>query len=345
MATEPYLTLHNEGSEDSPITPLPAIVSTSRAAASAAYSIFHERWWLDIATDGRWHTATVMHGKRVLGEMPYYFARRGVWRVSRLPPLTRSLGPVIEPIGAGGPAAEFRHRMHVTARLIEQLPRFDSFFQVFDHRVNDALAFALRGFEVSARYTFHIAPGSTSAEAWARMSGKTRNVIRHAATHLSVRPIERPSEFLNFYEANLAARSRKNAYGTIVMGELVNAFVERQAGRLLGAYSRRGQLAGVIGIVWDCNHMYYLLSSRSQTTSGGAISLLIWEAIQEAIDRELTFDFDGFSTAAAYAFLSGFGGTLKQRLGVERLGTVYAVARTIRRGVFHRSREAFSANL
>lgn len=344
MAIGHFSQLYSERSTDCPPARTPETLSSSRQAATPAYSIFHERWWLDIATGGDWGMATVMHGNQLLGEMPYYLARKGVWRVSRLPPLTRTLGPVIKPIGAD-PVREFRHRMHVTTRLIEQLPRFDSFFQVFDHRVKDALAFALRGFTVSARYTFHIGPDCPAPEVWVRMSSKTRNVVRNAATTLTVRPVEAPREFLRFYEANLASRSRTNAYGTVVMHELVNAFVERRAGHLLGAYDRGGRLAGVIGLVWDCDSMYYLLSSRAQGSPGGAISLLIWSAIQEAIRRKLTFDFDGFSGAATYDFLSGFGGTLTQRLGVERLSTMYAVARTLKRGVSHKAYEAFTPNL
>jgi hypothetical protein len=91
--------------------------------------------------------------------------------------------------------------------------------------------------------------------------------------------------------------------------------------------------------------MYYLLSSRAQASPGGAISLLVWSAIQEAIGRNLTFDFDGFSGAATYDFLSGFGGTLQQRLGVERLSTMYSVARTLKRGASRQSHEAFTPNL
>ncbi|MFL9899689.1 GNAT family N-acetyltransferase [Paraburkholderia fungorum] len=344
MATESYSKPDLERAEDCPSALPPATALSSRPGTSTAYSIFHERWWLDIATGGHWGTATVMHGNQVLGEMPYYLARKGMWRVSRLPPLTRTLGPVIKPVGTD-PVREFRHRMRVTSRLIEQLPHFDSFFQVFDHRVNDALAFALRGFTVSARYTFHIYPDCTAPEVWARMSSKTRNVVRNAATTLTVRPVEAPSEFLRFYEANLASRSRTNAYGTAIMRELVNGFVDRRAGHLLGAYDRCGKLAGVIGVVWDRHSMYYLLSSRAPTSPGGAVSLLIWFAIQEAIDRKLTFDFDGFSGATTFDFLNGFGGTLKQRLGVERLSMVYSLARTLKHGISPQSREVFTPNL
>jgi hypothetical protein len=239
---------------------------------------------------------------------------------------------------------EFRHRLHVTSQLIEQLPNFDSFFQVFDHRVENALAFALRGFTVSARYTFHISPDCSAAQAWARLHSKTRNGIRSASKKLTVAPIDAPSEFLSFYERNLAARSRTNAYGAAVMRDLVNAFVDRKAGRLLGAYDSCGRLTGAIGLVWDRGTLYYLLSSRAQGSHSGCVSLLIWIAIQEAIDRKLTFDLDGFSGVDTFNFLSGFGGTLKQRLGVERLSTVYSVARTLKHSVAS-NWETFAPNL
>jgi hypothetical protein len=285
-----------------------------------------------------------MHGNQLLGEMPYYIARKGIWRVSRLPPLTRTLGPIIKPM-ALDPAHEQRHRLHVTSQIIEQLPHVDSFFQVFDYHVHDALAFALHGFTVSARYTFQISPLCSATEVWARMDCKTRNVIRSAAATLNVAPIEEPALFLSFYEANLASRSRKNAYGVAVMGALVHAFVERRAGCLLGAYDRSGRLAGAIGLVWDHRTMYFLLSTRTPGSHNGTISLLFWTAIRDAIKRNLTFDFDGFSCVFTFNFLNGFGGSLTQRLGVERLGTVYSLTRTLKRALAAKASEPFMPNL
>lgn len=311
---------------------------------SAAHSIFHEPWWLDIATGGNWSVAKVMRGANTLGELPYYSARKGMWRISQLPPLTRTLGPVIPSLGLDG-AHERHHRLSVTAELIAQLPLFDSFFQVFDPRIKDALAFALQGFTVSARYTFQIPPDCAIPEAWARLHGKTRNVIRSADKKLTVAPIATPSEFLQFYEANLQERSRTNAYGSMVMRQLVNAFVERKAGHLLGAYGPGGTLVAAIGLVWDRHAMYYLLSSRTLKAHGGSISLLIWTAIQHAIERKVTFDFDGFSSPATYNFLDGFGGVLKQRLGVERLSTMYSVARILKRRMVPGSGLVFAPNL
>ncbi|WP_322058681.1 GNAT family N-acetyltransferase [Paraburkholderia sp. J63] len=315
-----------------PIEPPAAPVSPP--PVRSAHSIFHEPWWLDIATEGNWSLAVVKHNGAIVGEMPYAISRTHLWRISHLPPLTRTLGPVINPV-TGSASRQMHHRIDITAQLIDQLPECDSFFQVLDPRVDNAIAFALRGFTVSARYTFRIAPHCTVDEAWARLDSKTRNVIRSAERELTIAPELSPAEFLAFYDANLAARSRSNAYGAAVMRELVGAFVERKAGMLLGVYGPGGgpgaRLVAAIGLVWDHQAVYYLLSSRVQDAHCGSISLLLWTGIRRALERRLIFDFDGFSSPSAFNFLSGFGATLTQRLGVERLGTVYLLTRTLKR--------------
>ena len=313
---------------------LPDLEASAAAVAPvpvrAAPSIFHERWWLDIATQGNWKLAVVEHNTEVIGEMPYALQRRGLWHVSRLPPLTRTLGPVIKPV-TGSAARQLHHRLDVTGRLIEQLPDCDSFFQVLDPRIHDALAFALHGYTVSARYTLRIDPGTTANEVWKRLNSKTRNVIRSASRELTIVSDLAPEEFIAFYNANLAARSRTNAYGDEVMRDLINAFVERKAGTLLGAYGQGGKLVAAVGLVWDHQATYYLLSSRSQDSHSGSISLLLWTGIGRALARRLTFDFDGFSNPSTFSFLNGFGATLTQRLGVERQGTGYLLMRTLKR--------------
>lgn len=90
--------------------------------------------------------------------------------------------------------------------------------------------------------------------------------------------------------------------------------------------------------------LYHLRSVRVPNSPSRGISLLVWRAIQEGLDR-MTFDRDGFSGLATFSLLNGFGGTLKQRLGGERLSRVYALARALKRSVVSKSDQAFSPNL
>jgi hypothetical protein len=302
-------------------------------------SVFHEPWWLDIATGGEWKAAVVKSGGELIGEMPYSMNRKGIWHVSTLPPLTRSLGPVIKPSQSAS-GQDWRHRLSVCNELIVQLPSCARVHQILDPRITEALAFSVQGFAVSATYTLQITPDCTEADIWSGMRPNTRNMIRRAAEKMTVLEIRNANEFADFYEVNLEHRKQKNMYGP-VMRQLVNEFVRRKAGLLLGAYGDDGSLSAAIALVWDSTTIYYLLSSRSERTHAGSISLLLWTAIRVAREQDKVFDFDGIGSPGILKFLSGFGGTLVQRLEVERLRADYAALRAVRRGAKAVSTETY----
>lgn len=297
--------------------------------AASEFSVFHEPWWLDIAAAGCWRMARVTRQGRVVGEMPYVDSRVGIWRVSGLPLLTRTLGPVIYPAGAK-PVEEARYQLSVLDELIDQLPDFDRFHQNFDPRIEDALAFQMRGFALSQSYTFRIPRGQPLDDVWAGMRHQTRNVIRSAASKITARTTKDLGEFIDFYARSQLERNRENMYGHDLMEKLLEAFVRRNRGKLIGAYSSSGELVAAVALVWDRHSMYYLLSSRSKSAHSGSISLLLWTAIQEAHERGLVFDFDGIASSTILRFLSGFGGVLVPRIGIERLKAGYSMARHIR---------------
>jgi len=294
-------------------------------------SVFHESWWLDIATSGQWDSVRVLNGSEVIGEMPYALTKKGIWRVSTLPPLTRSLGPIVYP-GKDPANHDWRYRRSVVDNLIVQLPECARIHQILDWRITDALAFSARGFAVSVHFTIQIPPVISEREVWNSMRPNTRNLIRRAAENLTVAAILDIEEFVRFYDVNLQGRQSGNMYGR-VMRKLVEEFIRRDTGLLLGAYDQHRSLAAAIALVWDQSTMYYLLSSRSAQAHHGAVSLLLWAAIKVAREGTLVFDFDGIGTPGILRFLSGFGGRLGQRFEVERLRMDYAVVRTMRRAV------------
>jgi hypothetical protein len=272
----------------------------------------------------------VRRGNEVVGEMPYSLQRKGWWVTSKMPPLTRTLGPAFR-LSGGDPTRTMLDRISITEELIAQLPEVDSFYQILDPRTEDALAFGLNGFTVSTRYTLQFAPDRDIEAVWKGLNGKTRNLIRTGQKFLTARRIESPEEFNRFYEANLAARSRTNIYGTHLMRQLVDAFVERGAGYLLGAYDTQGKLVAAIGVISDEHAAYYLLSSRDPAAHAGAISVLIWDAIQDARRRNLIFDFDGIPNGNTFRFLCGFKPMLKTRLVIERHKSVWSMAKAVKR--------------
>jgi len=294
-------------------------------------SLFHEPWWLDITTGGRWDVAVVKDGNEVIAEMPYMLHRKGPWLVSTQPPLTRTLGPIIKPPKRSSDQ-DWRYRINVTVELISKLPRCALFQQTLDPRIGDAIAFKLNDFTVSTSYTLTIPPERSEQDVWRHMRANTRNLIRRAEKCTLVSEIVSATEFVDFYDTNLANRKRHNVYGSQLMRRLLAEVIRRKAGVALGASSDGKALGAAVTLVWDHSTLYYLLTTRSAQARPGCVALLLWRAIQIAHERGLTFDFDGIPERIPQilTFLSGFGGTPEQRLTVERCRFDYAAMRTIR---------------
>ncbi|HEY1930400.1 MAG TPA: hypothetical protein VGG99_00155 [Acetobacteraceae bacterium] len=90
--------------------------SVSAPDLQKAFSIFHEPWWLDIATHGRWAEATMTEGAAVVGRLPYAGAKFGM-PVSALPELIPTLGSAIAPVGEPGEPSLSR-RLEIADALI-----------------------------------------------------------------------------------------------------------------------------------------------------------------------------------------------------------------------------------
>ena len=305
-------------------------------------SIFHQPWWLDAATGGNWNLAVVKNGHEVIGEMPFILERKGIWSICTMPPLTRTLGPVIKPKHEDAGEPEWCHRMNVTCELMSQIPECAHFHQLMDTRMSEAeaIAFSLHGFDVSVAYTMEMAGERSENDIWRGLRRNTRNWVRRAAEQLTVEEIGEADAFVDFYDANLAARKRHNVYGSDIMRRLLAEALHHKAGTLLGAYADDGSLTAEAALVWDNRAVYYFLSSRRANAHSGAISLLIWNGMRIARERNRIFDFDGISTAGILEFLTGFGGHLVRRFEVERMRTDYGVLRTILRGTRMASKTA-----
>ncbi|HEY2021366.1 GNAT family N-acetyltransferase [Paraburkholderia sp.] len=297
-------------------------------------SIFHEPWWLEIATNGAWRMAEVKHGNTVVGEMPHTFTRKALWQISTLPPLTRTLGPVIKPHQSGAGEREWSQRVGIARELIAQLPGYAHFHQIMDPRVSEAeaLAFRLEGFNVKVAFTLISDSSADEATAFAALRGTARTAVRRAQECLTVAPIDSVNAFLDFYNANLAVRRLDNRYEKTTMGRLLDEAMIRKACTLLGAFDAKGTLVAATALLWDTQRAHYFLSTRRQDAHSGAVSLLIWSAMRMAAQRQVSLDFDGVSTAGILKFLGGFGGRLVRRFELERTTPVYAALRTTLHG-------------
>jgi hypothetical protein len=296
-------------------------------------TIFHEPWWLEIASAGKYEETIVESGGRLAGRLPFFAKRRAFGIKSlEMPALTYLLGPAILPEFASRGAVRSLKEFHIVTKLVKALPlAWHTSFRLHADTGN-ALAFAAAGFQVSIDQSVEILPDEQEV-LWRQMRDKNRNMIRRAREHLTIRPSTEPGFFSRFYQECLSEAGKQNTYDEAVVEPLVENASRRQVGRVLVAKRPDGTPDAAIFTVWDAKREYYLMSTRRQSAHAGAINLLIWEALCSAAKSGRIFDMAGIHVLAPnvpnLVLLTGFGGMVVPRLRVARTHPVLREAFSI----------------
>jgi hypothetical protein len=141
-------------------------------------TIFHEAWWLEAATAGRYEEVTVSSGGRVVGRLPYLRKQRFGLQACVMPELSLFLGPAVDE-GNGGTVSRNLRRGEITRDLIEKLPPCALCYQRLHRDTPDALPFIQHGYTTEAVFTYEVAPDSEET-LWRKMRDRTRDLVRSA---------------------------------------------------------------------------------------------------------------------------------------------------------------------
>lgn len=302
-----------------------------------APTIFHESWWLDIATGGNYSTVEYSEGDKVIGRLPYFARKKFGLSVIKHAPLTNFLGPAIDD-GEGKPNKKFLRRLEITQALIAQLPKTDSLYIKCHRDVLDAVAFQGAGFRVTVQFTNEIQPAPVE-ELWSGMRNKVRSSIRGATKEYAVENGTDTAAFLDFYQQNIENKHHHNLMNRTACGKLIEAAIARGRGRILQSVHREtGKVDAAIFYAWDQVSAYFLLTTHNPHASHrGVLKILIWEAIQDAVSRGLIFDFDGISSTGCARSANDFTATLVPRYIVVRESGLVRILRALQSLVVKRN--------
>ncbi|MGA2637564.1 GNAT family N-acetyltransferase [Methylocella sp.] len=213
------------------------------------------------------------------------------------------------------------NRASITRELIAKLPPAAIYHYKCESALIDVWPFVQQGFVSSVQFTQEILPSDPSI-IWADMSKKKRSQIRRAQALVTLSLIDDPERFWNFYDTNLERRGERNYYTKSEVESCIKQVFLRRRGRIYAAKDVNNNLVAAILCVWDRRTSYYYMSSRTAAAHDGAVSLLLWQAIQDAAEAGLIFDFDGLNDIATVEFYRGFGGRMVPRLNLTRTSAI-----------------------
>lgn len=300
-------------------------------------TIFHEPWWLRLASGGDYREVTAELGGQLAGRLPFILQRQfGHFSIIRIPRLTHCLGPALAPSFERPGAVKSFKAIEIYTQLLKQLPKAAHIWFRLHPATANTLAFDRAGFSNTVQWTVEITPAPAD-ELWRQMRDKTRNAIRRAGDVLRVESPNNDGSFLDFYNDCLRDAGRKNAYDEDCLKQLIPEVLRRGRGRVLTALGMDGIPQAAIFTVWDARREYYLMSARRPKAHFGAVNLLLWHALQNAASNERIFDMDGIHVTNGQLpnllLLSGFGGRFAPRYCVSRTTAVLSLMQRICRSL------------
>ncbi len=258
-----------------------------------SYCIFQEPWWLDAVAPGAWTSLEVSRGTQLTARMPIVVRRKYGFRIIRQPPLTPTLGPWFRS-PATNTVREMAEQKKTINELIDQLPNWD-YFEVNLHPcVTNWLPFYWRGFEQTTLYTYVLPDTSKLGALWAGMQENVRRHIRKAEKTLSIRTDLSVGQLLDVVALTFSRQGRRLPFKRELFCRIDDACRARDARRMYFAEDASGAIHAALYIVTDREYAYYLIGGADpQLRSSGAQSLLFWQAIKDASEENLKFDFEG----------------------------------------------------
>lgn len=290
------------------------------AAVSPQRSIFAQRWWMEIVTQGEGRLLGCFDSDRLMAGMPVWSCRGlGVMRL-RQPPLTPYWGPLLHPLD-GKPQAQATTRMHVLRALAEALAPWPDIAMQWHHSLENWLPFYWNGFTQTTRYTYRIPDLSDlTSVAKQRHESVGQQLRRAERDGLRIEEMVDPAIVARLNRLSMARQgAESSAEIQQFWPELAREALARNCLFTTAAVDGTGNMHAAMAMVWDDRCAYALVNGIDpQFRNSYGSTLTMWREVEYAASVVPEFDFEGSMVEGVEQFYRRFGGALCPYLRVSR---------------------------
>lgn len=170
------------------------------------------------------------------------------------------------------------------------------------------LPFHHANFQVTPRITYRL--DTAGDDLFANLRGNIRRQIKKSQ---EIHQVIRGTNTQHLFALNKASYERTNDTHPFDAGHIQKLFTflsENKRGEIIELTDANGTVTASALFAWDHTHLYYLTGGfRDDTQSSGAMSHVLWQGIQLAKEKQLTFDFEGSMNPGIEYFFRSFGAT------------------------------------
>jgi len=287
-------------------------------------TVFHYSWWLE-ATSPDFRILVVRDRDfRVIGGLPLPRTRSSFLKLYHAPLLTPYLGPIFDLTGITNNYDRLFVMRSQGELLARSLPSFDTFRYMAGACGPDLQGFLWAGFRIQLAYTFRFSAQSSLEDISSAMS-RTHSQKLSKAKRLKL-TVSKTSDIETLISLNnmiFARQNRQPPYAPELVRRLWRESISRNRARLYLAHTADGLAAAGLLTVNDNRSTYQIISGVDPAMSdvpGG--NLVLWTAIQEAIQEGRDFDFEGSSLRGVEVFYRRWGAAAVPVWRIEKSGSL-----------------------
>jgi len=275
-----------------------------RQSDTSSLPLYFRPFWLDVVAPGQWDVRFADGA----GSSPFVFARKGS-RVF-MPPFTQFLGPCFT-----STEAKYTNRLsrdhEQTARVLDELPSYGALHLQLGTHVQNLLPYIWKKMSVSPRYSYILPAAKSPEEAFSDFRENIRREIRKAEKQFRVQRVA-PGEIPGLLRHFDLRRTIKDPANIPVLQKLIQACYTNEAGYVLAALDSQDAPRAFIFLAHDHSSLYYISGAGTDAgKKGGALSMLMWQGIQDALSSGRAFDFEGSMVPSIERFFRAFGSEQK----------------------------------
>ena len=274
--------------------------------------IFLQAWWLDIVCGKEnWEVCLYLDtDKKYLGSLVYYYQKKHGIKLIKMPQMTSYSGLWIKRCITKKNHSLYSKEKKIIDVLIQQLPKFDLFYQQLHPAITNGLPLFWSGFKLSYRYTY-LLKLSEEDTMYNNLKGSIRTDLKHAKQYLTISELKDIGPFIDLVSNSFVQKGKPNPYDFNILSTLDEQLQQRNSRKILAATDSKGDIHAAAYFIHDHETVYYYIGARdTQKDQHNGLSLVLWNAIKGyAADYE-QLDFEGSIIPEIEFFFRAFGGDL-----------------------------------
>lgn len=287
-------------------------------------TVFHHSWWLVVtAPSFRILVARNEDGQLICG-IPLPSKRVAGLRLLHAPVLTPYLGPVFDISGADGVCDQLHMMRSYGEALGRAVGPFDSFRYIAGADAPDLQGFLWAGFNASLAYTFRFSAKQSVSEISKCMTRTHMQKLTKAKRlNLSVMRDGAIETLIELNDMTFKRKKTARPFDSSIALRLSQAAHSRGQSALYVAKSDKDQPVAALFTVHDERTTYQIISGFNPAFPDvPGQNLVLWTAIQDAIEAGRNYDFEGSALRGVETFYRRWGCEAVPVWKIEKTGSV-----------------------